>query len=194
MNSIPGRKRFRPILRMNDLLHPIQQRERMAEFASPQETNTYSAYPRVWVAGQSLALLVIKAPSAAKRLDEETYLVLLQKRVSWMMQCWLQDLKGSQADLEHLLNRTITQFHPDSASETVPFSGDDEDWPSLKQWCSEWAETIVQESDRITDLLHLEGIQFPVATWDSSHPQFQETCDLHNETDLETWLTLLMTI
>jgi hypothetical protein len=176
---------------MNDLLHPIQQRERMEAFASVEEKNTYAAYSRLWTGGRATALLTIKAPATAKRVDEETYLVLLQKRVSWMMQRWLRDLQGSQAELEHQLNRAIAQLQPISTSELMGTAAE-EDCPSLQQWCSGWAETLVQECDRITEILQLENIQFPIFTLDQSEPHFQEWCDLHDETDIETWLAFLI--
>lgn len=192
MNSVPGNRRFRPILRMNDLLHPIQQRERMEAFATPEEKNSYVTYPRVWAGGRTAPLLMVKASQSAKRVDEETYLVLLQQRVSWMMQRWLRDLQGSQGELERCLKRTITQLRPTLPIDLCVWTNDDDDCPSFKQWCSEWAETLVQECDRIHEILHLEDIYFPIATCDQSHPHFQEWCDLHDETDIETWLTLLV--
>lgn len=176
---------------MNDLLHPIQQRERMEAFASAEEKNTYAAYSRIWTGGRAAALLIIKAPAAAKRVDEETYLVLLQKRVSWMMQRWLRDLQGSQTELEHQLNRAIAQLQPSLTTELMGIVGE-EDSPSLQQWCSEWAETLIQECDRIAEILQLETIQFPLSTSDQSDPHFQEWCDLHDETDIETWLSFLI--
>lgn len=191
---MPGRRRFRPILRMNDLLHPIQQRERLEVFSNRPEKSTYSTYSRLWVARQAPALLSIKAPGTAKRLDEETYLVLLQQRVSWMMQSWLRNLQGSQAELEKLLRSASVQIWPQFASERSLLAGDEENCSSLKNWCSEWAEILVQESDRILEVLYLEGIQFPVMTWDANHPNFQEMADLHDETDIETWLSLLATL
>lgn len=119
-------------------------------------------------------------------------MVLLQKRVSWMMQRWLRDLQGSQMELEQILHRAIAQIQPNLTLEMPLGANEAGDLPSLKHWCSEWADTLVQECDRVLDVLHLANIRFPIVTWDASHVHYQEWCDLHDETDIETWLTLLV--
>jgi len=190
-NQKPEGRRFRPLLRMNDLLHPIQQRERMdALLCLTEVDSTYSHYPRLWSVTQASVLLVVKAPGTARWLDEETYLVLLQQRVSWMMHSWMQELQSSQMELERLLQDTIAPLHTPHSDMIA--SGDAEKRiPSAKQRCHEWAKLLVHHSDRILDTIHLENVQFPVHTWDSSHPQFEEICELHDATELETWLGLL---
>lgn len=185
------KRRFRPILRMNDLLHPIQQRERMDALLCISEVkNTYSTYSRIGAMEVASAVFVVKAPGTAKRLDEDTYLVLMQQRLNWLMQGWMQELHGSQFELEKLLRKTVVAMQPNSLQENAELN-DDSRLPPLKQWCSEWAEILIHQSDRLLDLLHAENIRFPMPTWDSSHPNFHEFCELHDATDLETWLALL---
>ena len=187
----PQRKRFRPILRMNDLLHPIQQRERMYAFSSPGKVESaYSDYARIWAPKQFAALLSVKVPNTSKWLDEETYLVLLQQRVNWMMQCWMQDLYGTQSELEKLLRDAIAPFHSNEPDAIADFVDEDIHLPPLKQWRNEWAERLIRDSDRILELIEA-NIQFPLQTWDSSHPNFHELHELHEATDLETWLSFL---
>lgn len=194
MTSQPA-KRYRPILRLNDLLHPIQQRERAIEFATVDEPiGPYPEYSRLWASARMPALFMVKAPRSSTRLSEDAYLVLMKQRISWMIQAWVQTNSSSLTEAQRMLEAKLNCF--DQAIE-VPLLDEDIDGQanegvaSSKQWRDDWAETLIVTSDRFSELLSLYGIKFPVQSLDRSQPEFQELLALHQEVDLETWLSLL---
>ena len=197
MKQKPLGRRYRPILRMNDLLHPTQQRERLAEFTAPDEPmGRYHRYSRLWTATTHAALCVIKVPNAVRRFDEETYAVLMQQRLSSLIQQWLQDNGCTQADGQRLFLYHLTT-NPVLAEVDLPerliLELDPVEPPNvtpLRQWCDDWAEFLVRYSDRLLETLHQTGIRFPIFSIDRTHPDFHAIEALHNDTDLETWLTL----
>ncbi|PZV17875.1 MAG: hypothetical protein DCF22_02980 [Leptolyngbya sp.] len=189
-------KRYRPILRLNDLLHPIQQRERAIEFATIDEPiGPYPDYSRLWASSRMPALFLVKAPRSTSRMTEEVYLVLIKQRVNWMIQTWMQTARTSLAETQRMLETKLNscETHP------IDFPVLDEDIDgyaservaSSKQWRDEWAETLIVTSDRFSEMLSLQGVKFPVQSLDKSHPEFQELLNLHQEVDLEAWLSLL---
>lgn len=194
MTSQPA-KRYRSILRLNDLLHPIQQRERAIEFATLDEPiGPYPNYSRLWASSRMPALFLVKAPRSSTRLSEDAYLVLMKQRINWMIQAWVQTTSSGLTEAQRMLEAKLKCF--DQAIE-VPFLDEDIDGQategiaSSKQWRDDWAEVLIITSDRFSELLSLQGIKFPVQSLDKNHPEFQELLNLHQEIDLETWLSIL---
>ena len=196
MESQPTGRRYRPILRLNDLLHPIQQRERMLQFATPEEPiGPYVKYSRVWAPTQMSALFVIKVPRSLTRLSEDAYVPLLKQRLHWLLQTWTRNGEGAIAATQELLEASLRRELDPLLD--VPVLDEDIDGnpnerlsPSA-QWREEWAD-VLTGSDRFLDMLALQGIKFPVHTFDASHPDYPDLLTLHQETDLATWLSLLM--
>ena len=188
-------KRYRPILRLNDLLHPIQQRERAIEFATLDEPiGPYPDYSRLWASARMPALFLVKAPRSSTRLSEDAYLVLMKQRINWMIQAWVQTTGSSLTEAQRMLEAKLNCF--DQAIE-VPFLDEDIDGQanegvaSSKQWRDDWAETLIITSDRFSEMLSLQGVKFPVQSVNKSDLEFQELLNLHQEVDLEAWLSLL---
>ncbi|MDX2239714.1 MAG: hypothetical protein NW224_03420 [Leptolyngbyaceae cyanobacterium bins.302] len=189
-------KRYRPILRLNDLLHPIQQRERMQQFSTVDEPiGPYPNYSRLWAPTRIPALFLTKVPRSATRLSEDAYLTLMKQRMQWMMQTWMQSTNSSPAETQRMLESHLGQLTEPSA---VSAPGLDEDIDGYanergtvsSQWREDWAEVFVG-SDRFSELLFLQGVKFPVQTYDHNHADFQDWLALLQDTDLETWLSLL---
>ena len=194
MTSQPA-KRYRSILRLNDLLHPIQQRERAIEFATLDEPiGPYPDYSRLWASARMPALFLVKAPRSSTRLSEDAYLVLIKQRINWMIQTWLQNTGSNLAEAQRMLEAKLNCF--DQAIE-VPLLDEDIDGQanegvaSSKQWRDDWAETLIITSDRFSEMLSLQGVKFPVQSVSKSDLEFQELLNLHQEVDLEAWLSLL---
>ena len=194
MTSQPA-KRYRSILRLNDLLHPIQQRERAIEFATLDEPiGPYPDYSRLWASARMPALFMVKAPRSSTRLSEDAYLVLIKQRINWMIQTWLQNTGSNLAEAQRMLEAKLNCF--DQAIE-VPLLDEDIDGQanegvaSSKQWRDDWAETLIITSDRFSEMLSLQGVKFPVQSVSKSDLEFQELLNLHQEVDLEAWLSLL---
>ena len=195
MTSQPA-NRYRPILRLNDLLHPIQQRERAIEFATLDEPiGPYPDYSRLWASPCMSALFLTKAPRSSTRLSEDAYLVLIKQRVNWMIQTWVQTTNSSLVETQKMLEAKLNCCGNHLIEE--PMLDEDIDdqannrIASSKQWRDDWAETLIVTSDRFSELLSLQGIKFPVQSLDKNHSEFQELLDLHQEVDLEVWLSLL---
>ncbi|MEX0269562.1 hypothetical protein AB3R30_10495 [Leptolyngbyaceae cyanobacterium UHCC 1019] len=195
MTSQPA-NRYRPILRLNDLLHPIQQRERAIEFATLDEPiGPYPDYSRLWTSPRMSALFITKAPRSTTRLSEDAYLVLIKQRVNWMIQSWVQTTASSLVETQKMLEASLHCCGNHLIEE--PILDEDIDGQannrvtSSKQWRDDWAETLIVTSDRFSELLSLQGIKFPVQSLDKNHPEFQELLNLHQEVDLEAWLSLL---
>jgi hypothetical protein len=195
MTFQPG-QRYRPILRLNDLLHPIQQRERAVEFATLDEPiGPYPAYSRLWASSRMPALFLTKAPRSSTRLSEDVYLVLIKQRIAWMIQTWVQTTGSSLAETQRMLEAKFNGCETQVID--MPILDEDIDGQtnghggSSRQWREEWAETLITTSDRFSEMLSLQGVKFPVQSLDKSHPEFQELLNLHHEVDLEAWLSLL---
>lgn len=194
MTSQPA-KRYRSILRLNDLLHPIQQQERAIEFATLDEPiGPYPDYSRLWASARMPALFLVKAPRSSTRLSEDAYLVLIKQRINWMIQTWLQNTGSNLAEAQRMLEAKLNCF--DQAIE-VPLLDEDIDGQanegvaSSKQWRDDWAEALIITSDRFSEMLSLQGVKFPVQSVSKSDLEFQELLNLHQEVDLEAWLSLL---
>ncbi|MCY7393867.1 MAG: hypothetical protein LH647_20920 [Leptolyngbyaceae cyanobacterium CAN_BIN12] len=188
--------RYRPILRLNDLLHPTQQRERAIEFATIDEPiGPYLDYSKLWASSRMPALFLVKAPRSTSRLTEEVYLVLIKQRVNWMIQTWMQTARTNLAETQRMLETKLNccETHPvDVPILDEDIDGQTDNWVvSSKQWRDEWAETLIIASDRFSEMLLLQGVKFPVQSLDKSHAEFQELLNLHQEINLEAWLSLL---
>lgn len=198
MKQKPLGRRYRPILRMNDLLHPTQQRERMADFGAPDEPiGRYHRYSRLWTVATNAALCVVKVPNAVRRLDEETYRVLMQQRLSSLIQQWLRDNGCTQAEGQRLLLRYL--LPSDRLTEADVPERLLVDWDAmdsagaiapLRQWSEDWADFWVRSGDRLVEIAQHSGTHFPVFPIDRAHPDYPAIEALHNDTDLESWLTL----
>ncbi|MBM0741413.1 hypothetical protein JOY44_07240 [Phormidium sp. CLA17] len=188
--------RYRPILRLNDLLHPIQQRERAIEFSTLDEPiGPYPNYSRLWASSRIPALFLTKAPRSTTRLSEDVYFVLIKQRITWMIHTWVQTARASLAETQRMLETKLNccETHPvDTPTLDKDVDGQSsEQVSSSKQWRDDWAETLITTSDRFSEMLSLQGVKFPVQSFDKSHPEFKDFLNLHQEVDLEAWLDLL---
>jgi hypothetical protein len=58
----------------------------------------------------------------------------------------------------------------------------------------EWAEAFILHNYRFSEILWLMGMDatgFPAEPFTTVHSEFESLTDVHQETDLETWLTEL---
>lgn len=189
-------KRYRPILRLNDLLHPIQQRERMQQFSTVDEPiGPYPKYSRLWAPPRIPALFLTKAPRSATRLSEDAYLTLMKQRIQWMMQTWMQTTDSTLAETQRMLEIHWGQL-TELSGISAPLLDEDIDGytnergTASSQWREDWAEVFVG-SDRFSEALFLQGVKFPVQTYDHNHSDYGDWLTLLQDTDLETWLSLL---
>lgn len=184
-------RRFRPILRMHDLTYYPNKDQRLKAIAAQQEEaiGQYTLYSKIWAPPQLTRLLIVKVPRSVQQLTEEMYLLLMQQRVNWMLQHWLEAVSNNpfetQAWLEQQASPITTQFDFPLLQEHQ----DLEDSLALMGWREAWAEFILS-SDRLSDLLVQEQIQFNQEPISRNHPNFRELHDLHQDVTLEEWLTL----
>ena len=120
------------------------------------------------------------------------YKTLMQQKVEWMIQRWMEDTNSTQSEIQTLLDKTLIRLTPTQQPPEIQPSDDPQD--DLSQWQKAWAERLILGSDRFTEMLWMYGMQdseFPVEPLSSSHPEFQDLLDLHQEIYLEEWLTIL---
>lgn len=151
--------------------------------------NRYEDYPQIWAPTHYPSLFVVKVPEAIATLEEKSYRNLMVERVSWMIQQWVS--YTSLQDTQKLLATTLSELHP---SQDYPLIDPDEETFSEMIWRQEWGETFILHNHRFSEALWLMGMDetgFPVNPFNSSHPEFDRLTEVHQETDLETWLSEL---
>jgi hypothetical protein len=153
--------------------------------------NPYNTYPKLWAPPMLPSLFVVKVPDSSQSLDEKTYKDLMVQRVDWMIQRWIDD-GNSLMETQRLLATTLSELHP---SQDYPLlNADDPEAFSLWTWRLEWAEAFIQHNHRFSEALQLMGMdetKFPAQPVTTADLEFETLMAIHQETDLETWLTEL---
>lgn len=184
-------RRFRPILRMHDLTYYPNKNKRLKAIAEEKEEaiGQYTLYSKIWAPSQLTRLLIVKVPRSAQQLTEEMYTLLMQQRVNWMLQFWLEAVSNNPFETQAWLEEQASAIAPKSDFPLLQDDQDLEDSLALMNWREAWAEVILS-SDRLSDLLVQENIQFNQEPISRNHPGFRELHDLHQDVTLEEWLAL----
>jgi hypothetical protein len=184
-------RRFRPILRMHDLTYYPNKNQRIKAIAEQQEEaiGQYSLYSKIWAPSQLTRLLVVKVPRSMQQLTEELYALLMQQRLSWMLQSWLEAVSNNPFEIQDWLEQQVAAIASPTEFPLLQENQDLDDSLALMAWREAWAEVILS-SDRLSDLMLQENIQFQQEPISRNHPNFRELHDLHQDATLEEWLTL----
>ncbi len=184
-------RRFRPILRMHDLTYYPNKNQRLKAIADQREEaiGQYTLYSKIWAPTQLTRLLIVKVPRSVQFLTEEMYTLLMQQRVNWMLQYWLEAVSSNPFETQAWLEQQVSAIASQSEFPLLQEDQDLEDSMALMAWREAWAELILS-SDRLNDLLTQEAIQFNQEPVSRTHPTFRELHDLHQDVSLEEWLTL----
>jgi hypothetical protein len=184
---------------MHDLTYYPNKNQRHKAIAEQQEEaiGQYSLYSKIWAPSQLTRLLVVKVPRSIQLLTEELYTLLLQQRVNWMLQSWLEAVSNNPFEIQAWLEQQVRACcFADTARVVSPAefpllqeNQDLDDSLALISWREAWAEVILS-SDRLNDLLLQESIQFQQEPLTRTHPNFRELHDLHQDVSLEEWFTL----
>jgi hypothetical protein len=151
----------------------------------------YADYPHLWTPPHYPSLFIVKVPSHSLSLDEKTYKDLMVQRVDWMIQHWLED-GNSLEKTQALLATTLSNL--DSSQSYPLLNLEDPESFSNWAWRMEWAEAFIRHNYRFSESLWLMGMDktgFPGEPLTTTHPEFESLMAVHQETDLETWLTEL---
>lgn len=185
--------RYRPILRMHDLqYYPSQNQRLKAQTKQDEAIGQYTTYSKLWSPANNLGLFIVKVPRSVTRLSEEVYFVLMQQRVNWLIQQWLEDVNDS---LEQTQERLVSQYQRLGVSSDYPlidFEPDLEEDYALMHWREAWAELFITGNEQFSSLLSQQGIRFPVEALSKNHPTYMDSLDRHQDIYLEEWLTLLV--
>lgn len=184
-------RRFRPILRMHDLTYYPNKNQRLKAIAEEQEEaiGQYGLYSKIWAPPQLTRLLIVKVPRSVQHLTEEMYTLLMQQRVNWMLQSWLEAVSNNPFETQAWLEQQVSEIANQSDFPVLQENQDLDDSLALIGWREAWAELILS-SDRLIDLLVQENIRFDREPISRNHPSFRELHDLHQDVTLEEWLTL----
>lgn len=184
-------RRFRPILRMHDLTYYPNKNQRLKAIAEEQEEaiGQYTLYSKIWAPTQLTRLLIVKVPRSVHHLTEEMYALLMQQRVNWMLQQWLETVSSNPFETQAWLEQQLSVIALQSDFPLLQDDQDPEDRLALMAWREAWADLILS-SDRLSDLLAQEDVQFNQEPVSRKHPNFRELHDLHQDVTLEEWLTL----
>jgi hypothetical protein len=146
--------------------------------------NPYTAYPQIWATEYYEPLFVVRVPNSILSLDEKTYRQLMQERLDWLIQTWMEAIASPQEQTQALLVNTFSQLN---SNQNFPLEMEE-----LQTWRQTWAATLIQESDRFSELLSLQGINFPVTPLKESAPEYLRLSEIHQDTLLEEWLLTLI--
>jgi hypothetical protein len=148
--------------------------------------NPYTNYPRLWTPPIMPSLFIVKVPASTKMLTETFYPSLMQQRVNWMIQQWMEETGNSQVATQALLVTTLSEAYPNSDYPLI-------DQDDINDWRQAWAETLILSNSTFGQAMSLLGVTFPAMAIAETDPEFQDFLELHQETHLEEWLTDLMT-
>lgn len=111
----------------------------------------YQDYPKVWATPYQESLFVVKIPAAINTLDEQTYKILMQLRVSWLIQRWMEEEGNTQTEIQQLLATALSQLHPsqDHPLLNQDSSGEAIDW---KEWRDSWAAAFILYNERFSSI------------------------------------------
>jgi hypothetical protein len=185
--------RYRPILRMHDLqYYPTQSQRLKAQAKQDEAIGQYTTYSKIWAPANHQELLMVKAPRSVTRLSEEVYFVLMQQRVNWMIQQWLEDVNDNLEQTQELLISFCQQLGSSGDYPMMDFEVDLEADYGLMQWREAWSELLITGSEQLSSLMAHQEIGFPVEPMSKNHPAYSELLDRHQDLYLEAWLTYLV--
>lgn len=146
----------------------------------------YIDYPRLWTPQVMPSLFIVRVPVSIGILTERLYQSLMQQRINWMIQQWIEEMDNSQSATQTLLVTTLSETYP---NQDYPMT----DYDDQGDWQQAWAETLILHNLAFGQAMSLLGVTFPAMFMTQTHPEFQDFLNLHQETTLEEWLTDLMT-
>ncbi|NEP20179.1 MAG: hypothetical protein F6J97_25395, partial [Leptolyngbya sp. SIO4C1] len=149
-------------------------------FMNPQ----YPSFSQLWKPPWMPMLFIVRVPEAIQSLDEKTYLALMQTRLDWMIQRWVEET--SPESTQQFLVTSLSQL--DSAQESPMLETNEE----LDDWRQQWAETLILHNWRFQERLRHYGASFPATVLNSTQPGYPDWLALHEETTLEDWLINLI--
>jgi len=150
----------------------------------------YTTYPNLWSAEYLEPIFVVRIPASLTHLNEATYQALMEERLAWMIGRWLEDTDFSPLETQKLLVTSLSTLEP-SQDHPLLYQQEDEEM-SRQTWQETWAETFIRYNYRFSQMLSLQGIQFPVTPLTQAEPEFQRLMEIHQDTYLEEWLVNLM--
>lgn len=150
--------------------------------------NRYEDYSRIWTPLVMPSLFVVRVPASMQSLDGQTYKTLMQQRVSWMIQRWMNEVPSSQLDTQRLLATKLSELHSYQEYPIIDQDETETEEEALMRWQQAWAETFIFDNATFTQAIRLLGISFPAAVMNKSHSEFQDFLELHQTTYLEEWL------
>jgi hypothetical protein len=159
----------------------------MNSFTSPlQAVSQYDHYPHLWQPDLMPSLFLVKVPPSIRHLDEQTYKILMQQRIAWMIQQWMAD--HSQLETQRLLATKLSELHSYQEYPIIDQDETEDETAALNRWREAWAETLIFYNETFTQAIALLGVNFSTLPLTTTHPEFQEFLELHQETNLEEWL------
>ncbi|MBL1175987.1 hypothetical protein [Pantanalinema sp. GBBB05] len=186
-------ERYRPILRMHDLQYYPSQNQRLKAQAKQDEAiGQYTTYSKLWAPTNHQALFMTKVPRSVTRLSEEVYFVLMQQRVNWLIQQWMEEVNDSLEQTQEFLVNHWQRLGMSSDYPLVDFELDFEQDYGLMQWREAWSDVFITGNEQFSLLLAHQQIHFPVDTLSKNHPAYADLLDRHQDIYLEEWLTLLV--
>ena len=150
--------------------------------------NPYTLYPNLWTPPYYPNLFVVKAPDSLTHLDEKTYYNLMQQRLSWMIETWVETYSPQSA--QRLLADYVIRTEPAQFNPTLPDDLLDE--VEMIYWRKGWAEAIISHNNTFKARLRLEAMgekTFPAPLIPKTSPEHQGLLDLHESTNLSEWLS-----
>jgi hypothetical protein len=158
----------------------------MNVFSPTQVMSQYDQYPYLWQPNVMSSLFLVKVPDSIQHLDEQTYKILMQQRMVWMIQQWMGD--RSQLQTQRLLATKLSEMNSIQGAPIIDQDENESEDEALSRWHQSWAETLIFYNDTFRRAIALLGVNFSIPVMNESHTEFQDFLELHQETDLEEWL------
>ena len=143
----------------------------------------YPAYPNLYPPPEREPLLTVKAPETCHQLDPKTYQELMGERLTWMIWQWMRSDGHSLEETHQILNQFTARTAPAQTTPTLPEERDDIE---ISMWCEDWAQTLIQGNAWVWEALAQADL--PAATLTPHTPNYSRVLDIHNDTQLSTWL------
>ena len=115
--------------------------------------------PNLWAPQEYTGVLAVLLPNQLRVVPSEAiYLKLLKKRLEWLIRQKQHATPTTQQEAHELLQQAISVLNPCSSSQPGP--------PNTKNkshcaWREAWAQTIIEESGTIQNLLATTRTRFP---------------------------------
>jgi hypothetical protein len=153
-------------------------------------TNRYEDYPHLWITHVMPSLFIVKVPDSINNLDEQTYKILMQQRVGWMIQQAVTEF--SQLEIQRLLSTKLSALHSFQDHPIIDQDENESQAAALSRWREAWAETLIFYNDTFRRAIALLSMDFSTPIITATHPEFSEFLELHQEINLEEWLNDLI--